>query len=203
MIDRIEHLTAVERLPGSRYRCICDCGNERIVNVGGFNARYFKSCGCHVWHGQSGTRTYISYHNMMARCHKKTNSRYSDYGGSGIFVCDSWRESFKNFYKDMGDCPDGLTIDRRDNTKGYSPENCRWVTRKENSANRKNSIIWVVDGREFRSAIDAGKEFSVSNSTITAWCRGRIAAGRYYPKKENCWAYYRETGERTVVAKGE
>jgi len=158
VIDRIEMLTAMERLPGSKYRCVCDCGNERIVNVGHFNTGKIKSCGCHVGRhghvvGNRPSRTYTCYYNMIARCHKKTNKRYKDYGDAGITVCDRWRSSFVNFLEDMGESPAGLTIDRIDNSKGYYKENCRWVTRKENQRNRSLTINWIVQGREFQTHV--------------------------------------------------
>ena len=188
--SRIGILTVVERLAGSKFLCKCDCGNERIVNVGHFNTGAYKSCGCHHWHGAAGkkSREYISYHNMIARCHKPANKRFCDYGAKGIVVCDRWRESFRHFLADMGKCPPGHQIDRIDNAKGYSPENCRWVTPKENMANRSISKIWIVFGCEYRSITDAAKAHFVSANTIRAWCIGRIAEGRYYAPKSGCGA---------------
>lgn len=189
-IKRWGILTAVQRLNGSKYLCKCDCGKERIVSVGHFNAGYFKSCGCHHWHGyainHNRSREYISYYNMIARCHKPTNKRYCDYGAKGITVCDRWRESFRNFLADMGECPLGYQIDRINNKAGYSPENCRWVSPKENMANRSITKVWVVFGREFKSTTDAAKEFAVSAQTIRAWCMGRLAEGRFYAPKSGC-----------------
>lgn len=183
-------LQAIERLPGSLYRCICDCGNERLVKVGHFNSGKIKSCGCHAGrHGHAGSkrsRTYISYHNMMARCHKPENKRYKDYGAKGIFVCDRWRDSFHNFLDDMGECPEGETIDRIDNNKGYEPGNCRWATRSKNQRNRSVSKIWIVNGFSFETMADASREFNVSISTIRAWCQGRTSEGRWYPPREGC-----------------
>lgn len=184
---KIFKLTAVERLAGSKYRCVCDCGNERIMHVGHFNSGYAKSCGCHVIrHGKSNSREQMSYSNMMARCHNPKNKRYKDYGEKGIFVCDEWRNNFYQFYLDMGDCPSGYQIDRIDNRKGYSKENCRWVDAKTNMNNRSISVTWIVYGKRFQTTIEAAKHFNVSTSTITAWCKGRTAEGRYYKPKEGC-----------------
>ena len=186
-------LTAIERLPGSRVLCACDCGSERIAMVGHFNTGSIKSCGCHVVRHLNArpwkrTREYTSFHNMLARCHKPTNKRYKDYGAKGITVCSRWRDDFRNFLSDMGPCPDGFTIDRIDNTKGYFPENCRWVSRKDNSANRAISRKWVVNGVEFKTAQDAATYFGVSTNSIHAWCLGRTAAGRHYRPRINCYA---------------
>jgi hypothetical protein len=190
MTSRVGILNVIQRLPGSKFLCKCDCGNEKVVGVGHFNVGQYKSCGCINHHGHAGngkrTREYIAYHNMITRCHKPKNKRFKDYGAKGILVCNTWRESFKNFLSDMGPCPPGCQIDRIDNNSGYSPENCRWITPKENMANRSISRIWIIDGREFRSTTDASKEFSVSAHTIRAWCLGRHAEGRYYPPKSSC-----------------
>ena len=87
-------------------------------------------------HGMAYTRTYKVWKSMVQRCTNSKDTRYHRYGGRGITVCDDWKD-FRNFYRDMGDAPDGLEIDRIDNYKGYCKENCRWVTRKENLNNTK------------------------------------------------------------------
>lgn len=190
---RAGRLVVKERLPNSKWLCRCDCGNTRIVNTGHFNAGKIKSCGCHiVRHGHAKnkgpSREYISYHNMISRCHKKTNKRYKDYGAKGIIVCKRWKESFVNFLDDMGKCPTGYQIDRTDNKKGYEPSNCRWVTRKINMRNRRKTYWWYVNGKKYNTAQEAGEDIGVSDNTIRAMCVGRKAGGRYYPPKTNCYA---------------
>lgn len=150
-------------------------------------------------HGASGagrTPTYISWANMIARCHNKKNKRYSDYGGAGIFVCKRWRLAFANFLEDMGPKPDGYQIDRINNDGGYEPWNCRWVTPKQNMANRRMKIMWSVFGVEYPAARDAGVANGCSANTIAAWCKGRTAEGRYYPPRAGCHV-------RIIDAKGE
>jgi hypothetical protein len=84
----------------------------------------------------AGTKIYMIWSEMIARCNRPTHKRYSDYGGRGITVCDRWRD-FTAFYEDMGDRPHGRSLDRIDNDKGYSPENCQWATAIEQRANRR------------------------------------------------------------------
>lgn len=184
---RVEKLVVIERLEGSRVLCQCDCGNTKILYVGHFNTGLMKSCGCHKpHHGKSGSRAAISYSNMLARCHNPRNKRYKDYGGKGILVCERWRDSPSAFHEDMGDCPDGFTIDRIDNAKGYEPENCRWVSRSTNQRNRFISKKWTVHEIEFPTAKQASEYFCVSEATVRAWCEGRLADRRWYDPKEGC-----------------
>ena len=130
--------------------CICDCGNEKIVQKGNLRGGNVKSCGCLLKETASKTsrkyknkmsRSYRNvYYHMKDRCYNPKSDRYYRYGGRGIKVCDRWLESFDNFYDDMGGRPfKGAQLDRTDNDKGYYPENCRWVTAFENSMNRNVS----------------------------------------------------------------
>lgn len=201
---RVGMLVVIERIPGSKLVCACDCGAHRTVSTGHFNAGSITSCGCHVTrHGHSGgngnkSREYICYHNMIARCCKPSNKRFKDYGAKGITVCSRWLKGFTFFLEDMGLCPSGMTIDRRDNRLPYTPENCRWATRSENQINRGVSIIWTVDGKKFSSAKEASISIGISTSTVAAWCKGRTAEGRTYPPKPGCsfqMVYGEETDE--------
>lgn len=180
-------LVVIDRVLVRKVLCQCDCGNTKIMNVGHFNSGTMKSCGCHKkWHSKTGSKEFISYNNMMNRCHKPSNKRYADYGGKGIEVCKEWREDIRTFFKDMGDCPDGHQIDRIDNTKGYYKENCKWSSPKDNMNNRSISRLWIVNGISYSSSTDAAKANGVNYNSIIAWCKGRLAAGRYYPPKVGC-----------------
>lgn len=93
-----------------------------------------------TWDSGKMSRTYISWTSMKQRCYNKKHFHYDNYGGRGITVCNSWLNSFENFFKDMGERLGGMTLDRVDNTKGYCKENCKWSTYKEQANNKRNNI---------------------------------------------------------------
>jgi len=98
-------------------------------------------------HGKSSTAIYGVWNSMRERCQNPEAAAYANYGGRGITVCERW-QSFSNFYEDMGDAPPGLTLDRIDNDRGYSPENCRWATRTEQARNKRSLHRLTVDGEK-------------------------------------------------------
>ena len=127
--------------PRRVIQCVCDCGVISNVFLKNLRSGGSTSCGCHrltaqTKHGMYKTKTYHSWRAMLTRCNNNHHVRYDRYGGRGIAVCDEWLE-FENFYRDMGERPEGKTLDRINNDANYSPRNCRWATPKEQAQNRK------------------------------------------------------------------
>lgn len=96
-------------------------------------------------HGMHGTRTYETWSSMKRRCQTTSTGNYARYGGIGVSVCPRWQK-FDAFLTDMGIAPEGATLDRIDNTKGYEPGNCRWATPLEQAANRRSTLFLTHNG---------------------------------------------------------
>jgi len=126
------------------WRCNCECGEEVVVYSSCLISGKTKSCGClRTKHGHRRkykytTSTYRSWRAMMSRCYDENNNRYFAYGAKGIEVCEEWKD-FRNFLSDMGERPNGTSLDRIDGELDYCLENCRWATPKVQSINRKGS----------------------------------------------------------------
>lgn len=138
------------------WNCLCDCGKETIV-CGSNLGRMVNSCGCiksdritkiKTIHGQRSTKLYAVWCSMKSRCNNKNAKSYKDYGARGINVCEEWLNSFESFYEwsMKNGYKEGLQIDRINNNGDYCPENCRWITRKENMNNTSKNVFLDYNG---------------------------------------------------------
>ena len=159
---RYGKLTVIERAedyvtPTGRrivmYKCLCDCGRIKDIKGDYLRSGHTSSCGClnKKIFLDGETRLREIWGGMKKRCYNSKSPNYKYYGGRGIKVCDEWlekqgAENFRNWALANG-YRDDLTIDRIDNNKGYSPDNCRWFTQKEQSSNRRNTIYLTYQGK--------------------------------------------------------
>lgn len=142
----------------ARWICSCDCGGFRKVSTKELNKGSVTSCGCDYRgstykHGLSKTKAYGVWRNMKARCDDSRRKDYRRYGARGIGYNRSW-EDFENFYADMGDVPEGMTLDRINNDEGYSKSNCRWATIEVQSRNKAP----LKQGNPYKTGVTWRKE---------------------------------------------
>lgn len=177
------------------FRCFwnvkCDCGKEKVVNGSHLKSGNTKSCGClhkemttrynkefNITHAMSHSSTYISWQSMKNRCCNINDQCYENYGRRGISVCDRWKDSFENFYKDMGDRPKGMTIDRINNDGNYEHGNCKWATQREQGNNRRTNVFLTYNNLKLTVAQWARK-LDMPHTTILrrikhGWDIGKI-----------------------------
>ena len=171
--------------------CKCECGKSKWILSGNLSRKVksTKSCGCvhnagigkenpNYRHGQGskingkyGTKVHRIWRGMLYRCYGEFGADYKDYGGRGIKVCDSWLV-FKNFWRDMGDAPKGLTLDRINNDEDYSKENCRWANQTTQTRNARSNVMNFYFG-DLLCISEASQKFCIHYNTL----RARLAAG--------------------------
>lgn len=137
------------------WLCHCDCGKDASVTSRELLSGDTKSCGCYKidqireqfsTHKMTKTHPYWVWGSMKKRCHNPNDKGYPNYGGRGITVCKRWHR-FENFWADMGSTyKQGLSIERRDNNKGYNPSNCLWATRREQNLNTRQNRYLTYKG---------------------------------------------------------
>lgn len=136
------------------WQCVCECGTTTFVRGGDLRSGDTKSCGCifretlirrNTKHGLcvEHRKAYEAWGGAIRRCADPDNKLY---GGRGVTVCKRWRASFAAFLEDMGDPLPGMTLDRKKVNRGYSKGNCRWITPRDNSNNRRNTRYLTYNG---------------------------------------------------------
>ncbi len=153
--QRYGRLVAMEFVERGRqgtahWRFRCDCGKETVTSASRARCGSTRSCGClHIetatnrgrqnrTHGLGTTPEYSLWKSMIQRCGNPEDAAFSNYGGRGISVCDRWLD-FETFLSDLGPRPKGMTLERKNNDAGYSPDNVKWATWKEQSRNKRTS----------------------------------------------------------------
>lgn len=179
---RFERLVVIGRADGkrsSKWHCRCDCGNEVDVYKDNLLRGRTKSCGCyhkdeakqrHTTHGKSGTKLHGVWWGMIQRCYYDKHIDYRWYSSRGITVCDEWRKNFQAFYDwaIQNGYGDGLSIDRIDNDLGYSPDNCRFISAKEQAQNRHTNLNYTYNG-ETKCLKQWAEAFGIKYGTL--YCR--------------------------------
>lgn len=140
----------------TRWNCLCDCGKTTVVFGNSLRRGLTQSCGCYKrdWtisqfttHNKTESHEYKCWCTAKQRCFNPHCARYKNYGGRGITMCDEWRDSFEQFFLDMGPCPEGKELDRINNDGNYEKANCHWTDRKTNMRNRQNALKATYDGQ--------------------------------------------------------
>lgn len=154
------------------WECLCECGAKHVVK--NRDLRNTRSCGClradlgkeNKTHGMALTPTYQAWHAMKQRCLNPKHRAWKNYGGRGITVCDRWANSFENFYADMGDKPKNHSLERKDNNKGYLPENCCWATSKMQASNRRTNRRFQI-GSEMLTLAEMSQKSGLSPQALS------------------------------------
>ncbi len=153
-----------------RWKCLCSCGKITRPAAHSVVCGATKTCGhgvalSRITHGLSESREMASYKSMVQRCTNRNSPEYHRYGGRGISVCQRWLDSFENFLSDMGLRPEGMTLDRINNSVGYEPTNCRWATKRQQANNTRNNRIISVEGTK-KTLAEWARDAGMSDRTL-------------------------------------
>lgn len=167
--QRFGRLTVIRRAADAKWMCRCDCGKVSFAITTNLRRGNTKSCGCAqkesaTKHGLVGTPEYLIWRGMRSRCRDAGSTAFRNYGGRGITVCPEW-EDFVVFLRDMGQRPNGCDLDRIDNNKGYSKDNCRWISRQRNLNNKRTNRFIEHDGRS-QTIADWADELGMNYRTL-------------------------------------
>ena len=158
--------------------CSCVCGQQKEILPAMLKTGRIKSCGCNAQKARSIAQTthalskhplFKTWRAMFARCYNTRHEHYARYGGRGITVCARWLE-LANFVADMHPRPLGLTLERKNNDAGYSPENCRWATSFEQNQNLQTNVIVKLNNQNMCLA-EAGRKLNLSVGRIGKYAR--------------------------------
>lgn len=156
------------------WLCQCSCGTEKEICAYNLTKGLTNSCGClsvekftdrSKTHGLSNSREYQIWMGIKARCTCETNSAYKYYGAKGVKVCDAWLNSFEQFLADMGEAPEGMSIERIDVSGNYEPSNCKWATQEEQANNKTNNRFITWRGKTMTAA-QWGRKVGLCSHTI-------------------------------------
>jgi hypothetical protein len=159
--------------PFVAFKCQCECGNTTTVRGSSLRSGNTTSCGCvhkamvgnlNKTHGLRHKAEYGVWQNMITRCTNSNTNCFYRYGGRGITVCNEWRD-FEKFYADMGDRPQGMTLERIDNNGSYSKENCRWATLREQARNTRRTQLVEYNGKK-QCLKDWANEVGIAYNTL-------------------------------------
>lgn len=159
-----------------QWLCQCDCGERVVVRGCSLTSKNTRSCGClakdtATTHGMTKTVTYHSWSSMIARCTNPADPEWQRYGGRGIKVCARWL-NFENFLEDMGQRPDGTSLDRIDPNGDYYSQNCRWATPNQQANNRRSNRLLTFGGVT-KTVTQWATELGINSTTLSY----RIQAG--------------------------
>lgn len=181
VIEEIERRRTPNGKTERRFICKCDCGNTVNVPIHTLRNGTCKSCGClrkettsknHKIHGKCKSKLYMVWRSMKDRCFREKSKQFKNYGGRGITVCDEWRNEYQSFEKwaIASGYREGLTIERIDNDKCYSPENCKWIPRSEQNKNRRTNHYLTYDGIT-KTLQEWADQIHINRCTLRAYCK--------------------------------